>query len=289
MTALVEAGGLPNGWMLTLPKVIAPQQVEYFVAALKALEKGLGLPDGILRFEIMIEAPQVIIDHRGVSLLPALLDASAGRLHGAHFGAYDYTSSCNISAGHQHMRHPSCEFAKNAMLAAFSGTGVRLSDGATAVLPVPVHRARAGAPPLTEQQRADNAAAMRAAWKLHYDDARHSLSGGFYQGWDLHPAQLVSRYAAVFSFFLEGIQAAGERLSNFVGKDAQATLVGNTFDDAATAYGLLNFFVRGINAGAIVEDEVQAMTGLSVAQIRARSFSNVAASGAPTLLSAEPR
>jgi hypothetical protein len=222
-------------------------------------------------------------------LLPSLIEAGDGRIRSAHFGAYDYTAACDISAGHQQLRHPSCEFAKNAMQTALAGTGVRLSDGATAVLPVPLHRAKNGGPPLTESQRADNAAAMRAAWKLHFDDVRHSLAGGFYQSWDLHPAQLVSRYAAVFSFFLEGIHSAGERLGNFVRKDAQATLVGNSFDDAATAHGLLNFFLRGINAGAVLEDEALAMTGLTVAQIRARSFTNKLASSAATLLSAEPR
>ena len=90
---------------------------------------------------------------------------------------------------------------------------------------------------LTDEQHAENVASVHAAWKLHFDDVRHSLAGGFYQGWDLHPAQLVSRYAAVYSFFLEGIDAAGVRLKNFVGKAAQATLVGDVFDDAATGSG----------------------------------------------------
>ena len=92
---------------------------------------------------------------------------------------------------------------------------------------------------------------MHRAWRLHADDVRHSLVNGFYQGWDLHPAQLPTRYAAVYAFFLEGLDAASERLRNFVDKAAQATLVGDVFDDAATGQGLLNFFLRGINCGAI--------------------------------------
>jgi hypothetical protein len=148
---------------------------------------------------------------------------------------------------------------------------VWLSDGSTAVLPVPVHRAAAGAT-LSEAQRAANRAAVHDAWRLHFDDVRHSLAGGFYQGWDLHPAQLVTRYAALYAFFLEGIEAAGARLRNFVDRAAQATLIGNVFDDAATGQGLLNFFLRGINSGAVTEAEALRMTGLTEEDFRGRSF-----------------
>jgi len=172
------------------------------------------------------------------------------------------------------MRHPACEFAKHMMQVAFAGTGIWLSDGSTSVLPVPVHRAAAGAT-LTAAQERENRDGIRAAWKLHYDDVRHSLAGGFYQGWDLHPAQLVTRYAAVFGFFLEGLDAAGARLSNFVTRAAQATLVGDVFDDAATGQGLLNYFLRGINSGAITEAEAVARTGLTVEEIRGRSFVSI--------------
>jgi len=158
------------------------------------------------------------------------------------------------------------------MQVAFAGTGVWLSDGSTSVLPVPIHREVAGGSPLSAEQLAANRRSVHAAWKLHFDDVRHSLAGGFYQGWDLHPAQLVSRYAALYSFFLEGIDAAGARLKNFVGKAAQATLVGDVFDDAATGQGLLNFFLRGLNSGAITEAEALEMTGLSTDEFRGRSF-----------------
>ena len=113
---------------------------------------------------------------------------------------------------------------------------------------------------------------MHRAWKLHYDDVRHSLVGGFYQAWDLHPAQLVTRYAAVFAFFLESVDSAGARLKNFVEKAAQATLVGGVFDDAATGQRLLNCFLRGISCGALTEQEALEMTGLTLDELRGRSF-----------------
>ncbi len=272
VTALVEAGGLPENWIVTIPKITVIEQVEYTVDVLHALERNLGLGDGMLRFEIMVETPQMILDESGTSLLPRVLDASDGRLRGAHFGTYDYTASCNITAAYQRMQHPACDFAKHFMQVAFAGTEVWLSDGSTTVMPVAIHREVAGGPALTDSERAANETSVHAAWKMHFDDVRHSLSGGFYQGWDLHPAQLVTRYAALYSFFLEGIDAAGVRLKSFVGKAAQATLVGDVFDDAATGQGLLNFFLRGINSGAITEDEALMMTGLSPEDFRERSF-----------------
>ncbi len=270
-TALVESGGIPERWIVTIPKVTILEQVEYTVAVLRALEEKLGLARGALRFEVMVETPQIILDSTGTSLLPRVLAASDGRLRGAHFGTYDYTASCNITAAYQRMQHPACDFAKHFMQVAFAGTDVWLSDGSTTVMPVPIHRPAAGGK-LTPEQESENRTSVHAAWKLHFDDIRHSLQGGFYQGWDLHPGQLVTRYAALYSFFLEGIDAAGVRLSNFVGKAAQATLVGDVFDDAATGQGLLNFFLRGINSGAITEDEALKMTGLTADEIRGRSF-----------------
>ena len=254
-TALAESGGMPDRWIVTVPKITIIEQVEFAVSALRHLERKLGLAEGTLKFEAMVETPQIILDASGRSLLPRLLEVSDGRLRGAHFGTYDYTAGINITAAYQRMQHPACEFAKHFMQVAFAGTDVWLSDGSTTVMPVPVHREAKGGPALTEQQRAENAGSVHAAWRLHFDDVRHSLAGGFYQGWDLHPAQLVTRYAALYSFFLDGIDAAGVRLKNFVGKAAQATLVGDVFDDAATGQGLLNFFLRGINSGAITEED----------------------------------
>ena len=269
-TLLGEAGELPENLVLTLPKVTIPEQVSVFAGLLAGLEHELGLDDGVLRFEVMVETPQLVMDANGRSALPALIPAAKGRLQAAHFGTYDYTASMGITAAHQRMRHPVCEHAKRVMQAAYAGTGVWLSDGSTAILPVPVHSSREGA--LTPAQRAENRAGVHAAWRLHADDVRHSLAGGFYQGWDLHPAQLVSRYAALFEFFLQGLEAAGERLRNFVAKAAQATLVGDVFDDAATGQGLLNYFLRAVQTGAVTEARAVEMSQLTVDEIRARSF-----------------
>jgi hypothetical protein len=170
------------------------------------------------------------------------------------------------------MRHPACDFAKHMMKVAFAGTGVMLSDGATNIMPVGPHR---GAD-LTDAQKRENRAAVFASWRLAADDIRHSLVHGFYQGWDLHPAQLPVRYGTVYAFFLDGFTAASERLRNFVDKAAQATLVGDVFDDAATGQGLLNYFLRGIACGAVSEQEALS-TGLSLDEIRGKSFVKIMA------------
>jgi hypothetical protein len=167
--------------------------------------------------------------------------------------------------------HPACDFAKNMMQVSFAGTGIWLSDGATNIMPVAPHRAGAGET-LTEQQIEENRATVHRAWKLHYDHIQHSLIGGFYQGWDLHPAQLPTRYAAVFSFFLQSLDAASDRLRNFVEKAAKATLVGDVFDDAATGQGLLNYFLRALNSGALTEDKALQLSSLTRDELRSGSF-----------------
>ena len=271
VTTLVRAarGQLPPHFVVTVPKLMAPGQLAAVAEACAVLERRLKLKRGSLKLEVMIETPQSILTSDGTSALRALVAAGAGRVTGAHFGTYDYTALCGITAAWQHMRHQACDFAKHMMQVALAQSGVRLSDGATTIMPIPVHRGASGT--LTDTQRRENVDALHRAWKLHYDDVQHSLVNGYYQGWDLHPAQLPSRYVAVYSFFLAALPAATARLRNFVDKAAQATLVGDVFDDAATGQGLLNFFARGLSSGALTLDDARE-TGLSVEELQGRSF-----------------
>lgn len=265
LTTLVRAmdGAVPHGLVFTVPKVTVLEQIQYFTTLLGRLEQQLGLGERSLRYEIMVEMPQIIIDASGRCPLPSFIDAGEGRISGAHFGTYDYTAGCGITAAHQRMQHEACQFALQTMRAALAGTRVWLSDGSTTVLPVPPH---------PNERREENRLAVHRAWRQHYADVRHSLQNGFYQGWDLHPAQLPTRYAAVFAFFLEGLDAAGNRLRNFVSKAAQATLVGDVFDDAATGQGLLNYFLRAVETGAISAEEAQAGSGLTRDELLGKSF-----------------
>ena len=272
VSSLAKAGKrrLPANFVITIPKVMTPAHVEAVARSCAALERRLKLEPRSLRLELMIETPQSILAPDGTSALRALVSAGGGRVRAAHFGTYDYTALCGITASWQHVRHQVCDFAKHMMQVALAQTGVSLSDGATNIMPVAPHKAGAGRP-LTDGQRRENIAAIHRAWRAHFDDVSHSLVNGYYQGWDLHPAQLPTRYAALYAFFLAARPAATARLRNFVEKAAQATLVGDVFDDAATGQGLLNFFVRGLSSGAITLDEARE-TGLTQEELRDRSF-----------------
>ncbi|MDI1447200.1 phosphoenolpyruvate kinase [Polyangium sp. 6x1] len=276
-TLVTRMGGrLPEGFVVTLPKITVTEQVEALVALLESLESALALPSKSLLFEVMVETTQSIFLPDGRVALPHLMALAKGRCIGAHFGTYDYTAGCSITAAHQHMAHPACDFAKHVMKVSLAGTSVMLSDGATNVMPIGPHRAAEGAA-LGAAELAENRAVVHRAWRIAHDHNRHSLVTGFYQGWDLHPAQLPARYGAVYAFFLEGLEAAGARLKAFLDKAAQATLLGDVFDDAATGQGLLNYFLRAIACGALTEAEAEQMTGLGSADFATRSFVKILA------------
>ena len=261
-TLVGAAGRLPGRFIVNLPKVSAVSEVEDFDRLLSACEREYGIEEGSIPLEVMVETPGIVLGPDGRSPLPDLLKVGHTRVDGVVFGAYDFTSALGISASQQSLRHPACDFARNMMLVAFAGSWVHLSDGATAVLPVPVHAApKAGA--LAPAQDEENRRAVHAAWRMHRENIRHAMACGFYQGWDLHPAQLVSRYAATFEFFIEGLGPAAARVKNFLAKSGQATRVGTAFDDMATVRGLSNHFRRALNAGAITEDEMTSLLGAS--------------------------
>ncbi len=272
LTALAEetGGKVPDNFVVTLPKVQIPEQVAALADLLDMLEEKLGIEAGAVGMDLMIETPQSIIARDGRIAVRGLVDAGRGRVKSVAYGTYDYTALVNITAHYQTHTHPAADFARHVLQVSLAGTGVTICDGATTIMPIAPHKARPDQP-LTPQQMAENMATVHHGWKLHYDNIMHSLRHAYYQGWDLNPAQLPIRYAAVYHFFLESLHDASVRLNAFINKAAQATLSGNTFDDAATGQGLLNFFLRGIACGAITEEEALA-TGVTMEELRGRSF-----------------
>jgi hypothetical protein len=256
----------PANFVVTLPKISVPEQVAELVEILERLEARHGLRPGVLKMELMIETPQAIITPFGSIGIPRLIEVAQGRCRGLHFGPYDYSASCNIAAAEQRLDHPACDFARHVMQVSAADRGVFLSDGPSTILPIPRHRA-----PANEDEKSQNRAIVHRAMRHHFDLVQRSLSYGYYQGWDLHPGQIPTRYAAVYAFFLKSLDSATARLRNFVDKAAQATLAGDVFDDAATGQGLLNFLLRGVNCGAFTEQEAAA-SGLTIDELRGRSF-----------------
>ena len=241
ITALVEQGGLPDGLALTLPKVSTVAQVEAMADVAAGLERALGLPDGRLRFEVQVETPQLVLGASGTSPVAELPLAAPGRISGLHYGTYDYSASLGIAGPYQSLEHPAADLAKGIMQLAVAGTGIRLSDGSTNRLPV-----------------GDGAL---EAWRLHARLVRRSLERGFFQGWDLHPHQLPTRYLATYAFFREGYPEASARLRDY----RAVVATGAVLDEPATIRALADFVLRGMRCGAITPAEVVADTRIGEA------------------------
>ena len=236
ITTLVEHGGLPTGLALTLPKVSTVAQVEAMADAAAALERAHGLPRGRLRFEVQVETPQLVLGPSGAAPVARLALAAPGRVSALHFGTYDYSAALGIAGPYQSLDHPAADHAKQVMQLAVAGTGIRLSDGSSNVLPI-----------------GDRAP---AAWRLHARLVRRSLERGFLQGWDLHPAQLPTRFLATYAYYRDGYAEAGARL-----RDVHDRRTGSVLDEPATVRALAGFVRRGVQCGALTSDEVAADTG----------------------------
>ncbi|OBB26242.1 aldolase [Mycolicibacterium peregrinum] len=245
VSGLVESGGLPDGLTLTLPKVTSVDQVEAMAEVASALEVANDLPAGRIRFEVQVETPQAILGADGRAPVAQFIHAGAGRVSSLHYGTYDYSASLGIAAAYQSMEHPAADHAKNVMQLAVAGTGVHMSDGSTNILPV-------GEP--------DNVA---MAWKLHARLVRRHLERGIYQGWDMHPAQLVTRYLATYAFYRGAFAPAAIRLRNYVHR-----LDSTVMDEPATARALANVIHRGSVCGALTVDEIETATDLSMSSVR---------------------
>jgi hypothetical protein len=240
--ALADVDARLDGFVTTLPKVTSVEQVEAMVHLCERTEAAADT--GRLRFEIQVETPQSILSPDGVALVARMVHASAGRCTALHYGTYDYSAFCGIAAQYQSMAHPVADHAKLVMQAAAAGTGVRLSDGSTNVLPV------------------GDEAAVRRGWELHLQLVRRSLERGYYQGWDLHPAQLPTRYAATFAFYRDGLAEAQQRLHDYFARADSAVL-----DEPATVRALADYVLRALHCGAAAADEVQAATGLDARRV----------------------
>jgi citrate lyase beta subunit len=235
---LDENDQLPTGFVVTLPKVTSREQVAVFVEVLTTLEYDFGLMPGVLKFEIQVETPQTVLGADGRVAVAEMVHAAHGRVSGLHFGTYDYTASLGILGAHQNLRHPVADFAKSLMQLAAAETGVRVSDGSDNKVPV----------------GSDETVGER--WRAHAEGVQRALRSGIYQGWDLHPAQLPSRFAATFAFFRAGYADAAIRLGDYHRQSAG----GGVLDEPATAFALARHLAAALHCGAVTPEEI-AVTG----------------------------
>lgn len=259
---LAEAGvspdGLPDGLVLTLPKVSTVEQVQVMVEACRVLEDTLRLPGGRLRFEIQMETAPMILGLDGTCPIPAMLRAAEGRVTSLHYGTYDYSASLGISGEFQSLEHPAADHAKEVMQVAVAGTGVHLSDGSTNQLPV------------------GDSAQRRETWALHARLVRRSLERGYYQGWDLHAHHLPTRFLTNYGFYRGGLADAARRLVAYAGRSVPGIEAADVADEPATARALARYVLRGVLCGAVTEEELHA-AGLDTAVVRSVAIPGAAA------------
>jgi citrate lyase beta subunit len=241
LAELLAHGPLPAGFVLTLPKVSSADQVQALALLCDRLEQTFGLPDGRLTFEIQAETPQLILGPNGGATIAHCVRVGGARLTGVHYGTYDYAAALGIAGEFQRLDHPAADHAREILQVAVAGTGVRLSDGSLNMLPTGFR------------------SEVVAAWQQHSALVRRALERGFYQGWDLHPAQLASRYAATYGFFVGGLPRACERLRSYTGSARTGTL-----EEPATARALAGFLLRGHDCGAISEADISERCGLDL-------------------------
>jgi hypothetical protein len=237
--AAVEAGGLPQRFVVTLPKVAHVTEVSTAVRICERLEQVHGLAAGTLRFELQIEVPQAVIGPDGVATVARLVHAAAGRCEGLHYGTYDFSAAAGVVAGEQSLEHPLADHAKAVMQLAAAQTGIRVSDGSTNVIPV------------------GSSESVALAWALHARLVQRSLRRALYQGWDMHPGHLVTRYAATYDFYRGELQPSCARLAHYVGRASSGFM-----DEPATAVALAGVVLRALDCGAADDAEVAAATGL---------------------------
>ncbi|MCX5043526.1 HpcH/HpaI aldolase/citrate lyase family protein [Aldersonia sp. NBC_00410] len=230
------AGGLPEGFVFTIPKIRAAEQVRAAVLLCEGIEAAYGLPESALRFELQIESPQAILAADGVATVSRAIQFAEGRCSGLHYGTYDYSAALGIAAQHQALDHPVADHAKSVLQVAAAQTGVWVCDGSTQVLPVG-----------SDEQ-------VAAALRRHFRLVTRSLERGFYQGWDMHPGHLVTRWQATFAFFRTALDAAAPRLQNYLDRRG-----GSVVDEPATAEALSAVVLRGLDCGAFGPDDVLAL------------------------------
>lgn len=241
---LVLDGGIPDGFVFTVPKLRAAEQVTAAVWVCEALESAHGLPERTLRFELQIESPQAVLGPGGTATVAAAIHRSDQRCTGLHYGTYDYSAACGIAPQHQSLDHPIADHAKAVMQTAAAQTGVWVADGSTQVSPIG-----------TEEQVAQ-------AIRRHHRLVTRSLERGFYQGWDMHPGHLVTRWLATFTFFRAAMRAAAPRLQNYLDRRGGAIV-----DEPATAEALATVVLRGLDCGAFEAADVLAVAPRATVEV----------------------
>ncbi|AKU18461.1 DUF6986 family protein [Luteipulveratus mongoliensis] len=239
LAGVCREGRVPDGLVVTLPKVTSHEQVSAMAELCSRVEEALEIRSTSITFEIQIETPQAVLGHDGVASVARMLHASGCRCTGLHYGTYDYSAGLGIAAAFQSLEHPAADHAKAVMQVAAAQTGVRVSDGSTNIIAFGTR---------------DEA---HSTWALHHRLVTRSLERGIYQGWDLHPGHLPTRYLANYLFYRRALPDAAARLRAYVAREESGVM-----DEPATARMLAAALLRGVHCGALDAAEVTELANL---------------------------
>lgn len=234
---LDAAGGVPAGFVFTVPKLRAAEQVTAAVLLCEGLEQAHGLRDRPLRFELQVETPQAVLGRDGTADICRAIQLADGRCIGLHYGTYDFSAACGIAPQYQALDHPIADHAKAVMMLAAAQTGVRVVDGGTQIMP----------------GRNATDAGVAHVLRRHYELVTRSIHRGYYQGWDMHPTHLVTRWLATFAFHHTALAAAAPRLQAYLDRRG-----GPVADEPATAEALAAVVLRGLDCDAYTTADVLA-------------------------------
>lgn len=156
---------------IVFPKVERPEEVEWLTELLAGIEEELGLDEGRIRVELLVESGA------GVLALPEVARRAGQRLAGLVFGSADFSADLGLPTIRND--HPACDWARTRIAAVAGALGVPAIDAMTLQYPVvgdvPEHR---------------RGQMFLERLKRCYDDALHGIDMGMKGKWVGHPAQL---------------------------------------------------------------------------------------------------
>lgn len=234
LDAYGEAGGFEGAdasLRITLAKVMHSEQISVLDRVLRRLEVRHQLVTQTLQIEVQVEVPHLIASVLDTGALDRI--SANPRVRALHFGTYDYTSALGIVPSEQHSLHPVAVHAKRVMQAVAATHAIEVCDGSSNLLPTG-----------SAEQRLH-------AWRTHANLVTTGLRDGLPQGWDLHPAQLASRFLAGHAVLRAEVPSAIERLVL-----AHDGVTHGIADEPATLRMMAAVIARALRVGAIEHEEV---------------------------------
>jgi len=205
---------------ITWAKVRHPDEIGWVVETLQALERSLGLPANRLRLQFLVESGWA------VARLGELVQAAGPRLCGIVFGIADYSADLGLTRIRN--SHPTCDWARAAIVNAAGAAGVPAIDAMTMNYPAPD----------PERDSAANRRHILDRVRECFEDTLHGVQMGMMGKWAGHPLQLFAVLLAHRMSFaradLERDIHAVEAYATALAAERGTALVAGAMSDRAT-------------------------------------------------------